>query len=149
MRSNPNSDGIERLERLKKRIDEDPEPVYWTKEEQDNLGRPLIKWDLCPHCSLTAGDHFFDRRLNALRCPQTLSQWDDTQTLDEYKRARQTFWKGSVTPGEILNDEAVGRFVSGRRGGKSRLVAEGGEIRVKRRQPATSDGKPRKYFDAD
>lgn len=146
MRSNPNSAGVEKVK------DEDPEPIYWTKEEQDNLGRPLIKWDQCPHCELPAGEHFFDRRLNALRCPQSLSEWDDTQTLDEFQRTQRvprSFWKGGVTPGEILNDEAVGRFVSGRRGGKSRLVAEGGEIRVKRRQPATSDGKPRKYFDAD
>lgn len=30
----------------------------WTKELRDQLGRPLLSWDLCPNCGQQAARHF-------------------------------------------------------------------------------------------
>jgi len=40
----------------------------WTRDERNVLGRPLLRWDICPHCGCMASDHYAAPN-DVLACP--------------------------------------------------------------------------------
>lgn len=136
-------------------------PVAWTRSEIQNLGRPLTKFDECPHCGTTAAAHLFDRQSESLFCPATYGKVSGPKAVKAARDFRFEETKRADALQRQLNALESARNESSRQPMRAFIDEFSDEVyytkptrqrqraspEMKPKQPTIATDPSRKYFD--